>query len=690
MSRDLLFEIGVEEIPSGPLYRAIAQLKTLAEKALDDARLGYADIRVYGAPRRLALLVTKLAERQEDVTLRAKGPAAKAAFDAEGNATKAAEGFARGKGVAVSDLVVEETEGGSYVFAIIDKPGRPTAEVLPELLAGLAGAIEWPKSQRWGSGSTRFIRPVRWLVALFGDEVVPVEFAGLSAGRTSVGHRFLRGAVDIAGAGEYVETLRGALCLADQDERASVIREAIDAAAAARGGRAVVPEKTFAEVVNLVEWPTVGVGHFDEEYLEVPREIIEEAMESHQRYFPVVGADGDLTADFIVVHNGDPARTDAIIAGHERVIRARLADAAFFYREDLAHPLEAYVARLAPIVFHEKLGSLGAKVERIEALARGLAAQVDAGPEDEAYALRAAHLAKADLVTHAVIEFTSLQGVMGYHYALAAGEAPQVAEAVVDHYRPRFAGDAVPRSLSGMLVSAADKLDTIAGIFGIGQAPTGSADPYALRRSAIGTIAMVLDGGLRLRLDDAIATALAGYAATLPTLDVQATGSAIKEFFIGRLDGVLRDRGHAYDTVQAVLAVSADDPADALARCEALTSFRAASDDMEDLSVAFTRAKNLAKPELGVDADISLMGAEEAALADALAEAEQASVQSFAVGDYTAVLGVLARLRGPIDAFFDGVLVMDPEEKLRENRLRLLNRFVALFIGFADFSALAG
>ncbi|MDO9557172.1 MAG: glycine--tRNA ligase subunit beta [Coriobacteriia bacterium] len=690
MSRDLLFEIGVEEIPSGPLYKAIAQLKVVATKALDDARLGYARVDVYGAPRRLAVFVTDLAERQEDVTLRAKGPSVKAAFDDHGQPTKAAEGFARGKGITVSDLVVEDVEGSDYVFAVIDMPGKSAAEVLPGLLADLITAIDWSKSMRWGSDTIRFIRPVRWLVALFGDEVVPVAYAGLTAGRMSVGHRFLAGSVEIPSADVYLDTMRGALCVVDHDERAGMIRRAIDAAAAAHGGRAVVPEKTFAEVVNLVEWPTVGVGHFDEEFLAVPREVVEEAMESHQRYFPVESPDGVLTADFIVVHNGDPERTDAIISGHERVIRARLADAAFFYREDLAHPLEAYVSRLDSIVFQERLGSLGAKVGRIETLVRALAEQVDAGPDEEAYALRAAHLSKADLVTHAVVEFTSLQGVMGQHYAIAAGEAEQVAEAIVDHYRPRFSGDGLPRTLAGKLVSVADKLDTIAGIFAIGQAPTGSADPYALRRGAIGVLAMVLDGDVRLRLDEAIAFALSGYAGTLADLDVEATGSAIKEFFTGRLDGVLRDRGHAYDTVQAIAAVSADDPADALARCNALTSFRAASDDMEDLSVAFTRAKNLAKPELGTGADVALMGVEEARLADALTEAEQASSGAFLVRDYMTVLGVLARLRAPIDAFFESVLVMDPDEGVRDNRLRLLNRFVALFSGFADFSALAG
>ncbi len=690
MSRDLIFEIGSEEIPSAPLYAAVTQIKERAEKALADAHLEYGSIAVYGAPRRIALVVNDLAEQQEDVTLRHKGPAAKAAFDADGKPTKAAEGFARGKGIDVGDLVVEDVEGGSYVFAIVERKGMPASAVLPEILSGLVGGLDWPKSMRWGSGTAKFIRPVRWLVALFGDEVVPVEYAGVTAGRTSMGHRFLGGPVEIVSAGAYLDSLVGVKVIANQDSRASAIRAGVELAAAERGGTAVVPEKTFAEVVNLVEWPTVGVGHFDEAFLDVPREVLEEAMESHQRYFPIERADGGLAPHFIVVHNGDPARTDAIIAGHERVIRARLADAAFFYTEDLKHPLEAYVDRLGVIVFQEKLGSLGDKVVRIEALARALAGQAGASPDEEAYAVRAAHLAKADLVTHAVVEFTSLQGVMGRYYALASGEADGVADAVVDHYRPRFAGDAVPRSLAGMLVSAADKLDTIAGIFAIGQAPTGSADPYALRRFAIGILTMMVDGGLAITLDESIAAALAGYVDVLPEMDVEKVGAEIKAFFLGRLEGMLRDRGNAYDTVAAVLATAGDDPADALARAAALTGVRAEADAIEDLSVAFARARNLSKPELGTAADTSLMGDVEAALAAALDTAEGAAKAALARTDYTGALRVLAELRPQIDAFFDGVLVMDPDEAVRTMRLQLLNRFVALFSAFADFGALAG
>jgi glycyl-tRNA synthetase beta chain len=689
MTRELVFEIGAEEIPSGPLYAAIGQLKSEAERAFSEARLDYAVIDVFGSPRRLVLRVSDLAERQEDQTLRAKGPALKAAYDAEGQPTKAAEGFARSKGVDVTELERVEDENGSYVYAVIDRPGRPAVEVLPEVLGDLVARLEWPKSMRWGTGEVRFTRPIRWLLALFGSDVLPVTFGDVKAGRTTFGHRFLSpGPIEVPTAAEYDRACKRGFVIYDHTERAALVREGIDAAAAESGATAVVPEKVFAEVVNLVEWPTVAVGQFDEEFLEVPREVLETAMESHQRYFPLEDGDTMLLPAFVVVHNGDSARTAPIVAGHERVIRARLADAAFFYREDLSRPLESYVADLHSIVFQEKLGTLGDKVSRVEALTARLAVLTDADPGTTAEAVRAAHLCKADLSTHVVIEFPGLQGVMGSYYARSAGETDGVAAAIPEHYQPRFAGDDIPSSLPGRLVSVADKLDTICGIFAIGMAPTGSADPYALRRSALGVIAIVL-GGLSITLDDAIAAALEGYEGALE-FDRQSIGASVKEFFTGRFEVVLRDRGHAYDTVSAVLAVAADDPGDALARSEALTEVRAASDVMENLSVAFARAKNLSASELGTSADHALMGAQEAALADALSEAEERAGLSLAAGDYDAALGVLAGLRQPIDAFFDSVLVMDPDERLRENRLRLLNRFVALFEQFADFARLAG
>jgi glycyl-tRNA synthetase beta chain len=689
MAKDLVFEIGTEELPSKAVYTAIEQLQIAVPKAIDDARLEYDAVRIWASPRRLVVLVSDLAEQQADAVHTHKGPAARAAFDADGNPTKAAIGFARGKGVDVEALTVVADGNGEYVYATVEVKGVSAGEVLPELLARLVEGIEWPKAQRWGSGEARFSRPVRWLLSLFGAEVVPVQFAGLTAGRVTYGHRLLSpGAIEVADSGAYAETLKAGRVVADHDERARILREGIDSAAKRLSADAVVPEKTFAEVVNLVEYPTVAVGTFDEAFLEVPREILENAMESHQRYFPVQGADGALTNRFIVAHNGNPDLTDVIVSGHERVIRARLSDAAFFYREDLKKPLEAYVAQLDTIVFQEKLGSLGDKVARIEKLSAAIAEMLGAGPEDTVYAERAAHLAKADLVTSAVVEFTDLQGVMGGYYATESGEEPGVAKAVVEHYQPRFAGDALPSTVPGRIVAIADKLDSIAGIFAIGMAPTGSADPFALRRGSIGVLQMLLDG-TPLTLDALISAALQDYAGVVE-FDVEVTGSAIKAFVVGRLEGILRDRGNAYDTVAAVLAAAADDPADALARCDALTAFRASSDDMEDLSVAFTRAKNLAQPELGTSVDRSIMGAEEIALADALDAAESHSTDALEGRAYSALLEIFAGLRQPIDAFFEAVLVMDPDSAIRDNRLRLLNRFTALFARFADFGLLAG
>lgn len=690
-TRDLLFEIGVEEIPSAALYNAIGQLKALAVKALDDARLEYAEVRTYGAPRRLVLMVDGLAEVQADQHLKIKGPALRAAFDAEGLPTRAAEGFARGRGIAVEDLVREaDGVGGEYVYAVIDSVGLPAADVLPALLSELVTRLDWPKSQRWGAGTVRFIRPVRSLVALFGADVVEATFGDITAGRVVSGHRFIgEQAIELPSAEEYDRAAERGCFVYDHDERARMVREGIAARAADMGATAVVPDKTFAEVVNLVEWPTVAVGHFDADFLSVPREVLETAMESHQRYFPLQGADGALLNAFVVVHNGDPERTGQIVAGHERVIRARLSDAAFFYREDLAASMEDWVAGLDRIVFQEKLGTLAAKVARVEVLTGALASLAGADPAASAEAVRAAHLCKADLVSHVVVEFPSLQGVMGRYYAEAAGESPAVAQGIVEHYRPRYAGDTVPATLAGMLVSAADKLDTMVGIFATGSAPTGSADPYALRRGAIGVLAMVFDGGLKLTLDEAISSALDGYGETLPALDRDAVGRAVKEFMAGRMEGMLKDRGHAFDTVAAVLAVVSDDPADALARVEALTPFRDA-EAFRDLAIAYGRAANLCRPELGVEADQSLMDVQEQSLAGAVARAEGVVADALRQRAYSAVLDEAAALRDPIDAFFDAVLVMDPDPALRDMRLRLLNRFVAVFAAFADFARLEG
>lgn len=688
-ARNLVFEIGCEELPSGAVYSAIQQLQVSVPKALDDARLEYDAVAVLASPRRIAVMVRDLAEMQADSVVDAKGPSEAVAFDADGNPTQAAIGFARGKGVDVGALEVREEASGRYVFARVETRGVAALEVLPGLLARITEDLEWAKSQRWGSGAARFPRPVRWLMCVFGSDVVPVEFAGLTAGRLTHGHRFLHAdPVELPMAHQYPELLERAAVLVDQEARAKALREGIQAAAATVGGSAVVPEKTFAEVVNLVEWPTVAVGTFDEEFLKVPREMLEHAMGGHQRYFPLERAGGALDNRFIVAHNGAPAQTEAIVRGHERVIRARLSDAAFFYEEDLAVPMESMLAKLETVVFQEKLGTAMAKVERVERLTAFLAEMLAAPADQAAFASRAAHLAKADLVSNCVVEFTDLQGTMGRYYALEAGEDVEVARAIEEHYLPRFAGDELPSTVAGRLVSIADRIDTICGIFAAGMAPKGTSDPFALRRHAIAILQMAL-AGTPVTLNALIERTLTQLRETV-VFEPVAVHEAVREFIVGRFQTILRDRGHAYDTVDAVLALASDDPADALARCEALTTYRESSDAMEDLSVGFTRAKNLSKSELGTATDRSLMGPEESALADALDEAEAVTDDLLDQRAYSALLEAFSGMRAPVDEFFEGVMVMAEEQDLRENRLKLLNRFVALFGRFADFSRLAG
>ncbi|GAB4274872.1 MAG: glycine--tRNA ligase subunit beta [Coriobacteriia bacterium] len=689
MPRTLLVEVGTEEIPSAPLYSAVEQLREAVPAALSEASVDFGEVLVSASPRRLAIVVTEVAESQPDVDSEVKGPPVKIAFDDAGGLTPAALGFAKKVGVDPSEFEVRSEGSAEYVYASVHRKGRPTTELLLELVPRLIGGIEWPKSMRWGSGKARFSRPVRWLVGLYGDEVVPFEFAGLRAGRESRGHRFLAPApVTLNAADEYGKAMAQAKVVVDIGERREIIRHGIDAAAG-KGYRAVVPQKVFDEVVNLVEWPTAAAGVFDEEFLAVPREVLETAMESHQRYFPVEDSEGELTNRFVVVHNGPPELTDEIVRGHERVLRARLADASFFFEEDQKVSLEEHVQRLDSIVFQERLGTVAQRVERMEKLAERLADMAQVEPDVRAWAVRAAHLSKADLVTQMVVEFPTLQGVMGRHYALRSGEAPEVALAILEHYLPRHAGDDLPSSQAGRLVSLADKLDTITGIFAAGMPPTGSADPYGLRRAALGVLRILIDSGMPIRLDEAIGAALDGLAQTLPDIEPAEVGETVRGFILGRLETVLKGMGHAYDTVEAVLAVAGDDPADAAARAQALTAFRA-QPACADLSTAFERAKNLADPSVGEDVDASLLGPEEGALAQALAEVESGIAEAMDARDYFAVLSRLASLRGPIDAFFDNVLVMDSDESLRRNRLALLNRFVRPFMGFADLSKLAG
>lgn len=689
----LAFEIGTEEIPAFDLHRATAQLARLVPDALDAVRIPHGEVAVHTTPRRLVAIVEDVAEFTEALEETFRGPSAKIAFDAEGNPTKAAVGFARGKGVDVGALEVREEKGVEYVFATRRVEARDAAELLPEVLEGVIAGIAWPKSCRWGSTSEYFSRPVRWIVAMLDERVVPVRFAGLEAGNLTRGHRFLSpGPHEVPTASALLDVLEGAHVVTSEQARERAIREGVARIEEECGARAELPEKTLLEVVNLCEQPTVLVGAFDEEFLQVPEEIIVDAMLMHQRYFPLYDEDGKLTNRFIVVSNGDPACAATIADGNERVVRARLSDAKFFYEEDLKRPLEAYVERLDEVVFQESLGTMRAKAERITALARHLAADAGLSAADAAVAERAAHLAKADLVTSAVVEFTSVQGVMGSYYAAACGEGDKVARAIADHYRPRFAGDALPASAAGRIVAMADKLDTICGLIAAGQGPTGSSDPFALRRSALGILSMLLDEGLPLRvgLVRAIDAALASYAAQGVAFDAQAVREEVADFFIARAKVLLRDEGRAPDTIDAVLAAGVREPVEFASRVRALDAAREGDPDaFADLATAFARANNLRDASLGAEVDEGLLSEVEHALSCAVGQAESRVARALATDDYPSALAELADLRKPIDMFFERVMVMDEDRALRENRLRLLNRFVAVFEGVADFGKMA-
>ena len=686
--RTLAFEIGTEEIPAFDLAGAVKQLSTMVPSLLDDAAIPHGAVKIFSSPRRLIVIAEEIPEATEEKNEVFKGPSAKIAFDAEGNPTKAAQGFARGKGVDPSSLVVED----GYVYARTHTPSVNVASLLSSVLNKIIHGLSWPRSQRWGVQSEYFTRPVRWIVALFGNEVIDFTFAGLVAGRTTYGHRFLApGPFEVADADSLVDVVRSASVIPSEAEREQVIREGVAKAEVETGFTAVLHPKTLVEVINLAEYPTVLVGTFDEEFLKVPEEIIVDAMLVHQRYFPLYDKDGKLTNRFIVVSNGDPACAETIVDGNERVVRARLYDARFFYDEDLKQPLESYVDHLGEVVFQEKLGTMLDKTNRSQRVADHLAEDAGLAGQDLSDVERAARLCKADLVTSAVVEFTSVQGVMGSYYAAASGETAQVAQAIEQHYRPRFAGDEAPDTVVGKIVAIADKLDTVCGLFAVGQGPTGSSDPFALRRSAIGIVAM-LSGkdAVEVSLVAAIDAALASYAQQGIEFDTDAVRRDVIEFFITRTKVMMRDAGNSIDAIDAVLSAGIQEPVELINRVSALEAARSEQPEVfEDLATAYARANNLCDSKLGTEVDEGLLSEVEQALVRAVCQAESNVASALENNNYAAALSELAALRKPIDLFFENTMVMDEDQALRENRLRLLNSFVAVFANVADFALLS-
>ena len=683
---DFLLEIGVEELPSADLDSALAQLRERVLALLADLRLENGGVRVYGTPRRLVAVVEKLAASQPDRTLVIKGPPADRAFDAQGNPTKAGEGFARGKGVRVEDLEVREMDGGRYAAAVVHEDGRSAGEVLSEALPGLVAAIKFDKPMRWNASGVFFSRPIRWLLAILDGEIVPFEYAGLLSGCTTRGLRFHQPEnIPVHGKGDYFQALEAQGILLDPEERKTAIQVQVQRLIAQTGGD---PEKLdedlLDEVANLVEAPTALLGSFDREHLSLPPEVLVSVMKKHQRYFPVFNASGELLPHFIVVRNGDRQSIDVVADGNEQVIRARFADAAFFIREDLQHKLEDFRARLATMTFQVKLGSMLDKSGRIERLVENLAPKLKLDQKETQAAQRAAQLCKADLASHMVVEMTSLQGIMGSHYALSSGESEAVARAIYEHYLPRFGGDGLPATKAGLAVGLADRIDSLAGLFAAGLAPTGTKDPFALRRSAQG-LAQALIGWNQ---DFDLRSALAAAAQNLPVAAAPETLAQVLEFIAGRMQSTLLDQGNRHDIVAAVLAAQSFNPA-AVARGVKALSGWVARPDWNTILPAYSRCVRITRDQpqkFPVEPAVFEEKAEEQLYA-ALTDAESKPRQAGSVDGFFAVLLPLIPF---INAFFDTVLVMAEDANVRANRLGLLQRIAALADGVADFSKLEG
>jgi glycyl-tRNA synthetase beta chain len=682
MAKDLLLEIGVEEMPSAYMPGAVSNLQELAEERLNEARLSWQQLKVYATPRRLILYVEQLAESQPDSQLENRGPKKQMAFDEDGNPTKACQGFARGQGVVVEDLQVREVGGIEYVFAVKDLVGQPAQQVLPAILAGLITALPFPKSMRWGYFHTRFPRPIRWLVALFGDQVIPLQIENIVSGRTTWGHRFLvTEPFDIADPEDYIRQMTSHHVVLDQDMRRDMIWQQVKEAAAQVGGVPMENSDLLEEINYLLEYPTAFAGSFSESYLQVPPEVLTTSMIAHQRYFPVYDQEGKLMPAFIAVRNGDRKHLDNVRAGNERVLRARLEDALFFWNEDNKKPLEDFNQGLPEVLFQERLGSLQRKVQRVATIALYLCQETGWG--DPELVKRAAWLSKADLLSSMVYEFPELQGIMGRYYAGNSGEDPQVAEAIFEHYLPRFAGDRLPQSDIGVLLSLAEKIHNLMGCFCIGIKPTGSQDPYALRRQALGVVHILLERGSNIDLRQVLSQAYREFVEVEPDLDEDAAVSEVLDFVWQRLKGVLADHSFTYDVIESVLATPTGHLQDVYTRVQEVQEFKT-TDKFDDFMVVFNRSHNLSKKWDQVEVQVDVL--EDSSEQELYQQFLAVRSRVIAAANYTDILMDLAGLRPHLDRFFEAVMVMVDDKKLKENRLSLLRGIAELCRQVADFS----
>ena len=685
MASEFLLEIGTEEIPSGFIHTALKEMERLFRKELKNQRLGFEDIKTFGTPRRLVLFIDRLSDRQEDIYVEKIGPSKKVAFDNNGNPTNAAIGFAKAQNVTLDDLQQVSLAKGEYIAVKKKESGIDTREVLSSLLPRLITSIPFPKSMRWGDNPIRFARPIHWILCLFNGHVVPFCVGNIESKDISFGHRFMAPSpFKVLDFNFYIDHLQKAKVIVDPAERKEIIRREVTETAAGISGKVLEDEDLLEEVTFLIEYPTSILGTFDREFLDLPKEVLIASMRKHQMYFSVVDGSGDLLPYFIAVNNTIVKDPEVVVKGNERVLKARLSDAKFFFNEDRKSPLFESVPYLKEIVFQSELGTLYEKVMRLKRLAEYLATEIN--PELEEATERTALLCKADLTSKMVGEFPSLQGVMGKEYALLSGEDPEVANAIYEHYLPRFAGDSLPLSDTGAFVSIADRIDTIVACFGVGLIPTGTSDPYALRRQALGVINIILDKRCQISLTE-ICNRSIEYLNDKISRDPGDVFNEVFEFFRQRFQHHLSAKGYSYDVIDAVLSSYFDEMADTFDRIEALEGMKN-QPDFQPLTIAFKRVSNIiTQSSPAKEVRVSLFkDPSENTLWNAYKEIKESVLELLLKKKYREALYLLVHLREPVDDFFDNVMVMVEDEAVRKNRLAMLVQVSGLFLKIADFS----
>lgn len=687
MVKKYLLEIGVEELPARFVGDALNQLKNNMKGLLEGNRFEYGDIVAYSTPRRLAIIVEGLSDMQESLEEVVKGPAKKIAFDENENPTKALIGFMKGQGVDISSIYVNEYNGVDYVFAKAVKKGKSLEEVLIKNIPNVIKGINFPKSMKWGGKNIRFARPIRWLLSILDDKVLTFDLEGIVASNVTRGHRFLgHSRIEIGHVDQYVDVLKENFVIVDQEERKDIIKYGSERLVKERGGNLQQDEDLLDEVTNIVEYPMPIIGRIKDEYLSLPVDVVITPMKEHLRFFPVLDDKGRLLPYFVTVRNGNRDHIDIVIKGNEKVLGARLEDAKFFYMEDMKQPLSSYVEGLDKITFQEKLGTLLDKTKRVQKLGEKIGAYLEVGEETKKNINRAGYLSKADLVTKMVSEFTELQGKMGMEYAKSSGENEIVSLAIYEQYLPRFSDDELPTTTAGAVLSMADKMDTIAGLYAVDIHPTGSQDPFGLRRMALGIINIIIDRKLSLSMRELIENALYIYVdINSLAFDYDKVRDEVIEFFNGRIRSMFIDMGIRYDIVDAIIASNIDDIYDMKIRARKLNDWLK-KEGLTEILHAFNRVANLSEKAVSDEVKRDLLTEDEIELYESFNAIEEKVEASIAKKEYDKALDFLAILREPIDNFFDKVMVMTEDEKLRNNRLGLLKKIHDTMIQICDLS----